>query len=65
MNMQINAKALVRSHLDTRIDFPELSKRELELVNYALRFCPVENVIQRIDASGKREAYRQLDTELI
>ena len=65
MKMQINAKALVRSHLDTHIDFPELSKREMELVNYALRFCPVKDVIARIDASGKREAYRQLDTELL
>ena len=63
---RVSAKAIVREHLDTCTnDLPELDKRELELLNYALRFCPVPDVIARIDASGKREAYRQLDTELI
>ena len=65
MKMQINAKALVRSYLDTHIELPELTKRELELVNYALRFCPVKDVIARIDASGKRELLKQLNQDLI
>jgi len=64
---RVSAKAIVRSYLQDTCteENPELSKRELELVNYALRFCPVRDVIARIDASGRREAYRQLDTELI
>ena len=66
MKMQrVSAKAIVRSYLDTHNDLPELSKRELELLRYALRFCPVPDVIARIDASGKREAMRKLDTELV
>ena len=65
MKMQINAKALVRSYLDTRTEFPELTKRDMELVNYALRFCPVPDVIARIDASGRREALKQLNEELL
>jgi len=68
MKMQrVSAKAIVRSYLQDTCteENPELTKRELELVNYALRFCPVKDVIARIDASGKREFLRKLDTELV
>ena len=63
---RVAAKALVRSQLEAcTIEFPELTKRELELVNFALRFCPVPNVIARIDASGGREALKRLNKEMI
>ena len=63
---RVSAKALVRSQLDTcTVEFPELSKRELELVNHALRFCPVKDVIARIDASGRRDELKRLNDELI
>ena len=64
MNMQINAKAIVRSHLDTHIEYPDLTERDLELVNYALRFCPVKDVIARIDATGKRDLLKKLNAEM-
>ena len=63
---RVSAKALVRSQLDTcTTEYPELTKRDLELVKHALRFCPVPDVIARIDASGRREALKQLNDELI
>ena len=62
---RVSAKALVRSYLDTCTEFPELTKRDLELVKHALRFCPVPDVIARIDASGRRAELKQLNEELI
>ena len=63
---RVAAKAIVRTYLDTcTTEYPELSKRDLELVEYALRFCPIKNVIARIDASGRRELLKQLNEELI
>lgn len=62
---RIAPKALVRSFTDTYDNFPALSKRELELVNYALRFCPVKNAIARMDADSKRDMLIKLNSEMI
>jgi hypothetical protein len=65
MNMnRIAPKALVRSYSDTYNELQPLTKRELELVNYALRFCPVDRVIERMDADSKRDMLNKLNEEM-
>ena len=65
MQMQrVSAKAIVRSHLDTCSEYPDLTSREMELLNYALRFCPVPDVIARIDATSKRDLLKELNDEM-
>lgn len=61
---RVAPKALVSGFVNTYDNFPALSKRELELVNYALRFCPVKNVIVRLDAGSKRDMLEKLNSEM-
>ena len=65
LNMQrIAPKALVRSFTDTYSELPALTNRELELVQHALRFCPVNRVIERMDADSKRDMLKKLNEEM-
>ena len=61
---RIAPKALVRSYSDTYNELPALTTRELELVSYALRFCPVNRVIERMDADSKRDMLKKLNDEM-
>jgi len=61
---RIAPKALVRSFTDTYSELPALTERELELVSYALRFCPVDRVIERMDADSKRDLLKMLNDEM-
>ena len=61
MQQRLSTKAEVSRLSETYADMPELSEREWELVLYALRFCPVKKVIQRIDGSAARRILNQIN----
>ena len=57
---RLNPQAVAREELESYREFPPLTPRELDLLRHALRFCPVPNVLARLDADSKRYAYRRI-----
>jgi len=61
MTNRIASKAVTRTLITSYDDQEPLSKREMEQVLHALRFCHVPNVLARLDADSARHALKRLD----
>ena len=61
MQQRLSPKAVVKELSAGYADLPEITEREWQLVKYALRFCPVDNLIERIDASAARRTLKQIN----
>ena len=61
MQQRISPKAVVKELSESYAELPELTAREWQLAKYALKFCPVPNLIERIDASAARRTLKQIN----
>ena len=62
VNMQhrLNPRAVARDITEGYNKFPPLSQKELSLLLFALRFCPVPNILERLDADSKRAVLKEI-----
>jgi len=57
---RLNPQAVAREALSGYREQAPLTPRELELVSFALRFCPVPDILARLDADSARHALKRI-----
>jgi len=57
---RLNPQAVARDIIHGYDELKPLTQRELELVTFALRFCPVPKILERLDADSARHALKRV-----
>ena len=57
---RLSPKAVARELSESYDDLKSLTRRELDLVQFALRFCPVPDILARLDADAARHCLKKI-----